>query len=224
MADPSLVAFTFTLGAFAFFSPCGLPMLPAYLAYYLPRAEGVEGSAPRDALRGLAGGGLAALGAFAVIAGIGVLARVLGSPFKARVIHLEAVGGLVLLALGILTLTGRGPSVRFALKPRDKRGALGILSFGALYAIAGASCVAPLFIGVLVLAETSSLADGVLLVLAYAAGFALLLVGTTVLVTTGQRWVVQAMKKVLPHVERLSGLVLVGVGLWLLLYWATQVG
>ena len=222
MADASLVAFTFSLGALAFFSPCGLPMLPAYLAYYLPRAEGSEGRVGRDAARGLMGGALAALGAFLVIAGIGVLARVLGAPFKERVVHLELVGGLVLVALGLLTLAGRGPAVRFALKPREKRGALGLLSFGALYALAAASCVAPLFIGVLVLAENASLLDGALLVLAYAAGFALLLVGATVLVATGQRAVLNAMKRVLPHVDRLSGIILVGAGLWLVLYWATQ--
>lgn len=223
MADASLLLFTFTLGAFAFFSPCGLPMLPAYLAYYLPRAEGARGTLARDAARGLAGGALAALGAFVVIAGIGVLARILGAPFKASVVHLEAVGGAVLVGLGLLTLAGRGPSVRFALTPSQKRGAVGLLSFGALYAVAGASCVAPLFIGVLVLAENASLADGALLVVAYATGFALLLVGTTVLVATGQRAAVQAMKKVLPHVDRLSGLVLVAAGLWLILYWASQV-
>ena len=220
MPDPSLLAFTFTLGALAFFSPCGFPMLPAYVAYYLPRDEGAAGALGRDAARGLAGGALAATGAFGVIASIGVLARAIGAPFKEQVVHLELVGGILVLALGLLTLAGRGPSFRFALRPSERRGAVGILSFGALYAVAGASCVAPLFISVLVVAQQAAFLDGVLVVVAYALGFSLLLVGTTVLVATAQTGTLKVLKRVLPHVERMSGLVLVGVGLWLILYWA----
>lgn len=223
MAEPGLLLFTLTLGALAFFSPCGFPMLPAYVAYYLPRAEGASGVLARDAARGLAGGALAALGAFGVIAGIGILARVAGAPFKAQVVHLELVGGIVVLTLGILTLAGQGPSFRFALQPSRRRGALGILVFGALYAIAGASCVAPLFIGVLVVAQEAAFLDGVLVVLSYALGFSILLVAATVAVTTAQARVLSAMRRVLPHVERLSGLILVAVGLWLILYWASVV-
>lgn len=221
MPDPSLLVFTFTLGALAFFSPCGFPMLPAYVAYYLPRGDAAAGSLARDAARGLGGGALAAAGAFVVIGGIGVLARALGAPFKEQVVHLELVGGVLVLGLGLLTLAGKGPSLRFALRPSERQGALGILSFGALYALAGASCVAPVFITVLVVAQQAAFLDGVLVVLSYATGFSLLLIGTTVLVATAQKGALQALKRVLPHVERASGIILVVVGLWLILYWAT---
>ena len=226
MADPSLLAFSFSLGAAAFFSPCGFPMLPAYLAYYLPR-PGEEGAdAPRGAgralLRGLGGGALAGLGAFTVLVLIGLAAVALGAPFKERVVLLELVGGLLVLALGVATLAGRGPSVRLALRPSRKRDAAGLALFGALYAGVAASCVAPLLLSVLVLAfRAPSPAEGALYVAAYALGLASLLVAVTALVATAQDALVKRMKRVLPYVEKAGGVLLVLVGLYLVYYWAS---
>lgn len=220
--DLSLLLFNFTLGAVAFFSPCGFPMLPAYLAYYLPReGEGVDPRPGAALARGLGGGALAALGAFLVLTVIGVAAAWIGPPFKERVLHLELVGGLVVLGLGILVLMGKGPSMKLSLRPSTRRGALGIFSFGALYAGVAASCVAPLYLSVLFQALAApTVLDGAMRVGAYALGLASLLVLVTVLVTTSQHHAVRALKRILPHVERVSGVVLVAVGLYLIAYWA----
>jgi cytochrome c biogenesis protein CcdA len=198
-------------------------MLPAYLAYYLPR----DGDAPpglgRGLLRGLGGGALAALGAFAVVAAVGGLAALLGAPFKARVADLELVGALVVLALGVLTLAGKGPSLRIGLRPSQRRSAWALAGFGALYAAVAASCVAPPFLALLVQAFSApSLVDGGLLVLAYAAGLCGLLLAVTVLVATAQETVVRGLKRAMPFVERASGVVLVLVGIYLLWYWRAQ--
>jgi cytochrome c-type biogenesis protein len=214
--DAGLLAFDFVLGAAAFFSPCGFPMLPAYVAYYLPR----EGSG-RPLLRGLAGGLLAALGAFLVIASIGALAVALGAPFKARVVHLELAGGLAVGTLGVLVLLGRGPSARVSLRPSTRRGAAGLLSFGALYAAVAASCVAPVFVGVLFQALASpTRLDAALAVLAYAAGLGALLVAVTALVATAQGRALAVLRRIVPHAERAGGVVLVLVGAYLVYYWA----
>src|SRR5581483_10317357 len=127
MADPALLSFSFLLGAQAFFSPCGFPMLPAYLAYYLPRAPGE--SRGLGVARGLAGGAWAALGAFVVLALVGALAAALGAPFKARVADLELLGGVVVFALGALVLAGRAPSFAVGLAPSQKRGARALVAF-----------------------------------------------------------------------------------------------
>lgn len=228
MPDLSLLAFNFSLGVLAFFSPCGFPMLPAYLAYYLPRGEGEDGPSPPTAAslaRGLAGGALAATGALLVLGAIGGLAVALGAPFKQRVVWLELAGGLVVLALGVLVLTGRGPSVKLGLAPSRRRGALGLVAFGALYAGVAASCVAPVFLGVLLSAlGAPTPLDGLLQVGAYAVGLAGLLVAVTVLVAASQDAALRALKRVLPHVERASGVVLVLVGLYLVSYWARVEG
>lgn len=220
MADLPLLFFNFSLGVLAFFSPCGIPMLPAYLAYYLPRADREEGFGVSVA-RGLGGGALAALGGFLVLAAIGLLAALLGAPFKERVILLELVGGLVVIALGVLTLLGRGPRVALAVRPSEKRSALALVGFGALYAGVSAGCAAPVFLSMLFGAFAApTLADAALQVGAYAAGLAALLLAVTVLVTTTQDAMLKAMRRALPHVERASGVVLILVGLYLVHYWA----
>lgn len=221
MPDWALLAFNFSLGAAAFFSPCGFPMLPAYLGYYLPRHADAPPGFARALGRGLAGGALAGVGAFAVLGAIGALALALGAPFKARVLDLELVGGLLVLALGALALAGRGPSFRIALQPSRKRNAWTLVGFGALYAAVAASCVAPLLLGVAVEAFAApTVSDAALLVAAYALGLALLLVGVTVLVATAQEVVLRDLKRVLPFAQRASGVLLVAVGLYLVAYWA----
>ncbi len=221
---PLLLLFAFALGANAFFSPCGFPMLPAYLAYYLPReGEGPSGLG-RGVARGLLGGALAALGAFAVLAAVGGLAALLGAPFKAHVADLELAGALVTLALGVLTLAGKGPSLAVALRPSQRRSAWALVGFGALYAAVAASCVAPPFLAVLVQAFAApDAAQGALVVLAYAAGLCALLVAVTVLVATAQETILRGLRRAMPFVERAGGVVLVAVGLYLLWYWRVQV-
>lgn len=219
MVDSAILAYNFTLGLLAFFSPCGFPMLPAYVAYYLPRGDGAP-SAGRNLARGLGGGLLAALGAMLVLLAIGALAIALGAPFKARVALLELVGGAVLVTLGTLMILGRGPSLKVGMSPSRSRGALSLVGFGALYAATASACVAPVLLGVLFPAFAAPFAEGVLLILAYAAGLAVLLVGVSVAIALSQEKLVRAMRRVVPHVEKVMGALLIGAGIYLAWYWA----
>lgn len=222
VADLSLVLFSFSLGAAAFFSPCGFPMLPAYLAYYLPRGGDERKGFARALARGLAGGALAGLGALVVLGAIGAAAVALGAPFKERVLLLELLGGLLVLALGVATLAGRGPAVRLSLRPSRRQDAWGLAAFGALYAAVAASCVAPLLLSVLVVAFAAPTPfDGALYVGAYGVGLASLLMLATALVATAQEALVERMRRVLPYVEKAGGALMVAVGLYLVYYWAS---
>lgn len=221
MPDASALAFHFALGVGAFFSPCGYPMLPAYLSYYLPRVDGERPSAAGALARGLGGGLLAALGALVVLLAVGALAVAVGAPFKRNVHWLELGGGLLVLALGVALLAGRAPSVRVPLRPSQRRGAAGLALFGGLYAMVAAGCVAPLLVSTLAAAAAAPTAlDGMLVVLAYASGLGAMLVGATLAVATAQETLLKRARAVLPHVERASGALLVLVGLYLVWYWA----
>lgn len=220
MADIPLLLVHFSLGVLALFSPCGIPMLPAYLAYYLPRTPGDE-TVRAAVLRGLGGGALVATGAILVLAALGLLAAAFGTPFKQHVIVLELVGGLVVLTLGVLTLLGRGPRVTLSARPSEKRSALSLVGFGALYAGVSAGCAAPVFLSMLFSAFSApTFAEAGLRIAAYAAGSATLLLAVTVLVTTAQDAMLAAMRRAMPYVQRVSGVVLVLVGLYLVYYWA----
>lgn len=221
MVEPGLLAYDFTLGLFAFFAPCGSAMLPAYLAYYLPRGNGEH--APPIATRiaqGLAGGVLAALGAFLVLLAIGALAVTLGAPFKENVLWLELFGGIVVIVLGTLMILGRGPSLKLPVRASQKKGALSLIGFGALYAATASSCVAAVFLAVLIPAFSAPIVDGILQVGAYALGLSVVLLAASVLVALSQGALVRAMRRVVPHIEKASGALLVAAGLYLVWYWA----
>lgn len=221
MVDASDLTFHFSIGVAAFFSPCGLPMLPAYLAYYLPTSEETPRGLRSALLRGLGAGAVAALGAFAILMAVGALALWIGTPFKERVSDFELVGGAIVLTLGVLMLLGRAPALKVPLSPSRARNAIAIFGFGALYAGVAASCVAPLLILVLVRSFAApTFGEGVMLVGAYAAGLATLLLAMTVLVATAQVAIVTRMKRVLPHIEKASGVLLVLAGSYIILYWA----
>lgn len=221
MVDAALLSLAFLQGALAFFSPCGFPMLPAYLAYYLPRTPGEPEPLSKGLVRGLVGGSIAALGALTVLLAIGGLAIWIGQPFKERVLLLELVGGLVVIGLGTLVLLGKGPSFKMSMQPSKKRGALGLFGFGALYAGVAAGCVAPILLSVIASALAAPTTfEGALRIGAYAFGMAGLLVLVTLLVTTAQDTFVRALKRVLPHIERISGATLIAVGAYLVWYWA----
>jgi len=222
VVDASLVSLAFGLGFATFFSPCGLPMLPAYIAYYLPRGDDATRVGPaRAAARGLGAGVIAAAGAVLVLGLIIGGAFALGAPFKRNIIHFEAVGGLILLVLGVLILTGKGPSFTLPVTPSQKKGAAGLFSFGALYAGVGASCSGPIIIGAVTLfLAQDALADTLALAGAFVAGFVGIFVGITVLIATSQDTLVTRIRRLIPHIERITGVVLVLVGSYLLYYWA----
>lgn len=220
MAEAGILAYNFLLGLFAFFAPCGFPMLPAYIAYYLPR-DVTDTSTPRALARGFAGGLLAATGAFLALLAIGTLAITLGAPFKARVAWLELVGGLIVITLGTLMILRRGPSLKVALRPSQTRSALSIFGFGALYAATASSCVAPVLLGVLFPAFAApSLLDGILQIGAYAAGMSILLLAASILIALSQERLLRSMRRILPHVEPVMGTLLIAAGVYLIWYWA----
>lgn len=221
MVDPGLLAYDFTLGLFAFFAPCGSAMLPAYLAYYLPRGDG-EHAPPMltRVLQGLGAGLLAATGAFVVLLAIGALAVTLGAPFKENVLWLELVGGLIVITLGTLMILGRGPSLKLPVRASQRKGALSLVGFGALYAATASSCVAAVFLAVLIPAFSAPLAEGILQVGAYALGLSVVLVVASVIVSLSQGALVRAMRRVVPHIEKASGSLLIAAGLYLVWYWA----
>lgn len=221
VSDWALLTLNFSIGALTLFSPCSFAMFPAYVAYYLPRGD--DGSPPSVAARlarGIGGGLLAALGASVVLGSIAALALALGAPFKEHVVKLELLGGLVTIGLGVLLLMGRGPRFTLPLTATRARGALGLVAFGALYAAVAASCNAPLLLGIAVPAVAAPLPEGAALVGAYLGGLATTFVATTALIAVFQDRAARALRRVVPHVERVSGAILVLAGLYLVVYWA----
>jgi|SRR6056297_934359 len=178
-ADASLVgalAFAAGTGVTTFFAPCAFPLLPGYVGYYV--AESDSDTAV------VAAAAAAAIGAVAALAAVAGLVLAVGQPARDALPVLEPVVGLGLVVFGALVVAGRGPELRVAL-PERPTSVLGFGAFGAVYAVAAAGCVVPLFVGVVAQALALPPAGATAVLGVYAAGVAAPLVGVTLLAGAG---------------------------------------
>jgi cytochrome c-type biogenesis protein len=200
-----VVSFAVGVGLGTFFAPCAYPLLPGYVGYYLGEDDAsLSGAVVRGAAAGV--GALAALG---VIAGllVGVGQRLVGN-----VVYLEPVIGLLLLVLGVLYVLGRAPDLRVAL-PERRASVVGFGVFGAVYAVAAAGCVVPLFFGVVTQALILPPTGAVLALGSYAGAVALPLFGVTLLAAVGSD-PLRGLSRHVGSIQRLAGSVMIAAGLW----------
>jgi cytochrome c-type biogenesis protein len=130
--------------------------------------------------------------------------------------------GLALAALGIAMLLGY--HLPFTTPRLDKGGRDRTLAsmyvFGVSYAIASIGCTLPLFISATLTSFTSKGAvSGVLLVLAYGAGMALVLTALTVTLALARGGLLAVLRRMMVYVDRVAGVFLVLAGLYLVYYW-----
>ena len=202
------VPFAVTAGVATFFSPCAYPLLPGYVGFYVNSVDADEASVTGAGVRGLAAA-VGVLATFAVLAGATV--RVGQSTLSNIAVFETLVGGLLVL-FGLLVVAGRAPSVSVSL-PKRRTSVFGFGLFGAGYALAGAGCVAPIFLAVVARAIALP-GDVALLVLSvYAAVVAVLMAATTVATGVG---LIGNANRVMAHagaLKRVAGAVMVVAGI-----------
>lgn len=219
--NTDLVGLAFAAGMVAAFNPCGFAMLPAYLTLVVQRDSVGR---PAAVARALAATVAMTLGFLAVFGAFGALTVSLASTVQRYMPYVTLVVGAVLLALGVWLLTGRELAVgwnrlagsgRWA--PNSRLGSM--FGYGVGYAIASLSCTVGPFLAV----TASSLRSGstltaVAVYAAYAAGIALVVGVLAVAVALASSGTVDRMRRILPFVNRVSGAILVIVGLYVAYY------
>jgi cytochrome c biogenesis protein CcdA len=215
-------AAAFAAGMFATVNPCGFAMLPAYLGFFL----GIEGGgedARAGLSRALAVGLCVSAGFAATFALIGfVVSHVVDSAdVYERAPWVSIAIGLVLVAVGVLLLSGR--ELKVALPRLDvggrTTGVRSMLGYGVSYAVVSLGCTFPIFSSVVVNSFTrESWASGFGLFLAYGLGFTVLLLALTVATALARRSLVAGLRRMLPHVQRVSGALLVIAGAYVAWY------
>jgi cytochrome c-type biogenesis protein len=209
-------------GFVSFFSPCILPLVPAYLSY-------ATGLAVSDMADGVAKRGRMLTGAVLFVSGFGVVFVALGVAagslgwFTWR--HMDSftvVLGVLMILSGVLFL-GLVPSPGSFIRVRGLPGVgLGFAPvLGAMFAVVWLPCVGPALGAILTMASssTSPLQGGLLLVV-YTIGFGLPFVAAALMWQVALR----AFRLVSNHrraVNAVAGLVMVGIGIAMLLGWWT---
>lgn len=214
--DQNLVGLAFVAGMVAAFNPCGFAMLPAYLTLVIDPQNNGQLTAVRRALAATAS---MALGFLVVFGSFGLLTVSVASTVQRYLPYVTLAIGAILFIMGVWLLSGRelrtpnlvGGSGRWA--PTARLGSM--FGYGVGYAIASLSCTIGPFLAVTGTSlRRGSPAQGVLVYLAYAAGIALVVGVLAVAVALASSSMVDRMRAVLPYVNRVSGLILVVVGLY----------
>jgi cytochrome c-type biogenesis protein len=158
-------------------------------------------------LRGLAAvAGVAAV--FLALAGAVFVARPVVEPV---VDTLAPVVGVALLLFGAAVVLDRGPTWHVQL-PERRASVLGFGAFGAVYAIAAAGCVAPLFLAIVVRAVTAPPGHALVVLGAYTAGVGLLVLGATVTIAVGRDALLDRVAGRRALLNRIAGVALVVAG------------
>lgn len=232
----SLFTWGLSGGIASFFSPCALPMLPAYLSYYLSAESvpatggdtgtglGIDGghSVRRGLQRGVLFGGLASLGILSVFAVTAVVAGVLGDVLTRVIPVLIPLVGIIVLSLGVLMLANRASVLSRSVQLPEWGDASPkqFFTFGLLFAGAALGCTAPVFFGITLTAlSTGGIAGAVTALIGYASGMVGLFVVMTALVAVAKEETAQRIRSLIPYVERASAVLLIGAGLYMLYYY-----
>jgi len=215
----TLLPFAFLAGAAASLNPCGFALLPAYVAYFVGRAEDAPTGGLLTGVR--AGAGMTA-GVLAVFGAVGGLLSAAGYAFM-RFVPLAAtvVGALVALAGVVMLLR---PSFTIALpvgNPLPGRASdrtwRSFLLFGAGYGIASLGCTLPIFLVVLTQALAAGGAlQGFVVFMAYGLGMGTVLTALSVTVALGKGAVIRWARGWTAHLRTAGALGMVVAGAYLI--------
>ncbi|WP_207782011.1 cytochrome c biogenesis CcdA family protein [Phytoactinopolyspora limicola] len=218
--DSLPIALAVAAGMLAVVNPCGFALLPAYASFLVMGDEPDRAAAIR---RAMAFAAAMTAGFSVVFGGFGLLLSVSLSAgaIQRYLPWFTAFLGLVLLGLGIWLLTGRAlPGLRFAVRgPQLTRSAGSMTLFGAVYAIASLSCtITPFLITVVASFRTGTVAGGVLVFAAYAAGMGLVVTAVSLAVALARTALVTRLRGLAPRISRISGGLLLVAGAYVAYY------
>lgn len=235
--DQDLLGLAFAAGLVAALNPCGFAMLPAYLTLVV-RGEGTGRLATGAAWpatfhsvgRALGATAAMAFGFLVVFGAFGLLTVSVASTVQRYLPYVTVLIGFSLVALGIWLLAGRDLTVLVPNPPaRSTRWAptarLGsMFGYGVGYAVASLSCTIGPFLAVTGASfRGGPVLDGMAIYLAYAAGFTLVVGVLAVAVAFAGSALIERTRRILPYVNRISGALLVVVGLYVGYYGVYEV-
>lgn len=226
----SQLSYPFALGVLAAVNPCGFPMLPAYLSFFIgERTAGslaTGRSATGSRLLGSVQSSVAvSLGFVAVFAVLGAAFQAGLSAFMNWVPWLMVAVATGMGVIGVIGLAGRHVNLhlpQFGVGGGRSASMRSMVAYGMSYALASLTCALPLFLaGVAGAFTRSGIVTGVETFLAYAVGMTAVLTVVTVAVALTRTSILSALRRSGRHLDRVGSGILVLVSLYLIDYWVS---
>ncbi|MGH3955463.1 cytochrome c biogenesis CcdA family protein [Mycobacteroides salmoniphilum] len=221
-----MTSLAFAAGLIAALNPCGFALLPVYLALVV-RGPGAEIGRSQALGRAVIATVVMAAGFVAVFTVFGLLTVSVASVVQRYLPFVTVVFGIGLVILGLWLLSGRDiialmPKVLDANAPTTRLGSM--FGYGVGYAVASLSCTIGPFLAVTSTTfESGSLFDGVMVYLAYASGITLVVGTLAVSTALASTVLLNAMRRALPYLNRISGAILLVVGAYVGYYGSYEV-
>lgn len=218
---------SFLKGLVAAVNPCAFVLLPTYLAFFLGSEAVRPGDQRSTVRRALLVSASVSAGFMAVFVSIGLLSEYVTRWIEENAKYFTLVIAIVFVIGGMVMLTGRKLPISTPRLPFDRAGrSVGTMAlYGVAYAVSSISCTLPLFITTMVgNGRRDGFGSGVLHVVAYGAGMALIVSALTVALAVANTSVLGALRRGSQHVDRLAAALVVLSGLYLVYYfWVVEV-
>ena len=210
-----LCATVFFAGMLSFFSPCVLPLLPVYIGYFSSGEHTARSPLVNRIEKTLAF--VAGVSTVFVLMGVG--AGVAGSFLQSSLFILFC--GVVIVFMGghqigliKIPLLERTKTMSSPIAPG--KGALGAFALGFFFSFGWTPCVGPILTMALgVSLEQGNALTGGILLLSYAAGFAI----PFLLLAAGSQLLLEKMRCLYPHLGKIQvvgGILVVAMGVWMI--------
>ncbi len=226
------LGYAFGAGMVSAVNPCGFAMLPVYLSLYLGVEE--EGFQTRSRLSRLVKAvwvTSVVTSGFGILFGlVGILVSAGGSFLNSIMPWIAIIVGSLLVILGIWILIGKHFSLNFMLKFANNIGdprnltLKGFFLFGVAFGATSLSCTLPIFLAVMGSSlTTGDFVKGIVQFVSYITGMGtVLFILTLGMVFVKEGVVVGAMRRILPHVEKISAIFIIFAGAYILYYWLSS--
>lgn len=215
--DLVLLSFAFLAGMQAFFAPCSIALIPAYVGYYVKEETGDSTNRIQQLLFGLRAGSFASLGLISIYITFGIILVLLGKIIAPFMPWVELLTGTLLLFLGSTTLLG----YEFALKPpvviqTQSNGAKRFYLFGVAYAFGALGCSLPIFLLVIfqALAQRGPL-GGIANFISYAMAMTLLMLLFSLIAAVSKTAIHKFLTRYMQVLQKSAGVLILFAGVYL---------
>ena len=218
------VGLSFLRGLAAAVNPCAFVLLPTYLMYFLGIEAGAGGTQRASVRRALLVSAAVSAGFVAVFVLAGLITNFSTSWLAANAKYVTLLIGVILIVLGGAMLFGyRVPFAAPAVAGGEARTVRSMFVYGIGYALASLGCTIGLFMAT-AFASPDSFIGGMVNVVAFGAGMALIVTALTVSLAVANRGLLRVLRSATRYVDLVAAAFVLLSGCYLLWYfWVVDV-
>lgn len=204
---------TFVEGFASFISPCLLPMIPIYISYFIGEEEDDKKRAITNSIGFV-------LGFTIVFLALSIFASTLGHLVSGYMKYIKIAFGIIIMLLGLnymelfkLPFLNNSKGINLKIK---KFNFFKAILFGIIFSVSWTPCIGTFLSSALMLiAKEQDIIKGILLMLVYSVGMGIPFIVSAALIEKLKE-VFNFIKKNYKKIKFVSGLILIGMGIYML--------